>query len=119
MSKISCLLSVLCIFIVLEPVLTQNSTNNVTYAPPPAINTTNLFILNHSTVDSRFIGSERIENLDLTAVTVNSTDCTNFRINFYNGSRSTKLQNFTILNTPGSWSHLISSKMTLSCSFIF
>lgn len=119
MKKTSCLLSLLCVSLLFVCIQTQNTTSNVTYAPPPAINSTNLFKLNFSAADNKFIGSDRIENLDLIPVTVNSTNYTNFRINFFNRSQTTNLQNFTIFNTTGTWSYLISSKSSLSCSFVF
>lgn len=118
MRKISCFLSILCLYLLLNSAMAADNTTG-TLAPPPPINLTNLFTLNYSTVDNRFIGSERIENLDLSLVIVNSTTNTNFRINFFNRSQATNLQNVSILNTIGNWSHLTSSKASLSCSLVF
>ena len=118
MRKIACLFSILGLYLLLGTTIAADN-SSATIAPPPAVNLTNLFTLNYSTIDNRFISSERIENLDLSTVTVNSTTCTNFRINFFNRSQSTNLQNVTILKTTGSWTHLVSSKSSLSCSLVF
>jgi hypothetical protein len=118
MRKIACFLSILCLYLLVDSAIAADNTT-ATLAPPPPINLTNLFTLNYSTVDNRFIGSERLENLDLSVITVNSTTYTNFRINFFNRSLATNLQNVSILNTLGSWTHLISSKASLSCSLVF
>jgi hypothetical protein len=98
-----------------------NSTNGTTpnFAPAPNITSSVIVRLNHSTVGSRFIGSKRIENMEISHITVNSTPATTFKFNFFNRSAPTNNLNVYQLTESGTWDYVGGTKETLSCNLVY
>jgi hypothetical protein len=99
----------------------MNGTANMTFAPPPPINTTVAVMLNSSQVDGRFIGSKRIESLELMTVPGNATAnlSTNFKLSYYNrNAPNNRSVDVYSLNLPGNWSYVTGTQDTLSCNVI-
>jgi hypothetical protein len=67
---------------------------SVTYAPPPAVNFTQLVQLNYSAQGSTFIGSKRLECLELTQ----NGGSTTFKLTYFNRSASNNINQYMIAN---------------------
>ncbi len=113
-------IAILCI--VLIAANSQNTTNttqvNITFAPPPPLNTSIVAVLNSSVNDNRFIGSKRLESLQLSLLPlVNNVSSTNFKLISFNRNAPNNVQVFE-LNQTGNWSVVASTRDSLSCSLI-
>jgi hypothetical protein len=113
-------IAILCI--VLTVANSQNTTNttqvNITFAPPPPLNTSIVAVLNSSMNDNRFIGSKKLESLQLTLLPpVNNVSSTNFKLISFNRNAPNNVQVFEV-NQTGNWSVVQSTRESLSCSLI-
>jgi hypothetical protein len=88
---------------------------NITIAPPPAISASVLATLAYSSVGNSFIGSKRIENLEISQAASAST----FKINIFNRSEATKIKTHTLSSVSGTWTYLTATKDTLSCTLVY
>jgi hypothetical protein len=107
--KRSLFLAVLCIL------ASFGTSANITYAPPPPVNFTQVVQLNNSAQGSMFIGSKRIESLEITQ----SSMTTNFLLTYFNRSSSNNTNQYLIANEPGTWIYLKGTQETLSCNLIY
>lgn len=115
------LLRILLLLAAIAEILAQNATANASapnYAPPPAITNKTVVRLNNSAADSRYIGSKRIESLEISRLTVNATLRSMFKINFFNRSAPNNLNNYNV-TLPGNWTYLTGTQETLSCNLVY
>ena len=103
--------------VALVAILSLSSSFDLPYAPPPTVNVTQIIKLNKSAQESRFIGSKRLQALEVTQNAGTST--TTFKLSFFNRSATNLMNQYLIQNEPGTWTHLKQTSDTLSCNLIY
>ena len=95
-------------------------TQGITFAPPPTITPTTIFSFSNSTQDSKLIGSDKLEVLNLVGFTTPAgTPATNVTLTVYNRTSPTNMKTKYNLTLPGNWKHVKNSYHSLSCSVLF
>lgn len=112
------LITLISFFLTLGVAVNGSSSTN-TYAPLPPINSTVLFTLNDLTADANFIGSKRIESLQLSTTTLaNSSTVTVFSLNFFNRTSPNNSNSYSFTQL-GDWVYVTGTKESLSCSLVY
>lgn len=79
-----------------------------------------VLVLNNSNVDAKFIGSNRLESLELTLnpPTANTTLSTTFRLTAFSSTAAGFARSLTV-TAAGSWSYVTGTQESLSCSVVY
>jgi hypothetical protein len=88
---------------------------NITYAPGPAINMTQLITIAKTSNNSFLTGSKRLEGLEITQGTTTTT----FKMAFFNRSEPDYNNMYVISDEPGLWEYVKGTQETLSCNLIY
>lgn len=97
--------------------LTFQTLAAVTFQPPPPINMTELFNVSNSDADNRLILSPKLEVLEITHAVIMGNTTSTFSISAYNRTAPGFKLTYNI-TLPGSWNHVKSSPLSLSCSVV-
>lgn len=100
-------------FILALAIVTMASPN-ITFAPPPQVNVSTVLQLSNSTIGAKFIGSKRLESLQLSS----DKGSTAFSLSFFNRSANSNVNQYTV-RMAGSWTYLGGTQETLSCSLVY
>jgi hypothetical protein len=106
------------LLLLLHLVLNQENHNNVTFNPPPPVNSSKLADVRASAADGKLLVSQNNEVLNLDQFAIGSNPYTNFTMSLINRSSTNNLTTFK-QTYPGSWVLIESSAITFSCSAMF